>query len=35
MKVKKNLNITRKFCLGIIKRTKVIYNHSVNSTRKY
>ena len=30
----KNLNIIRKFCLGIIKRTKVIYNQSVNSTRQ-
>ena len=30
----KNLNIIRKFCLGIIKRVKIIYNQSVNSTRK-
>lgn len=28
----KNLNIIRKFCLGIIKRMKVIHNQSVNST---
>lgn len=30
----KNLNIIRKFCLGIIKRVKIKYNQSVNSTRK-
>lgn len=30
----KNLNIIRKFCLGIIKRVKTIYNQSVNSTRQ-
>lgn len=29
----KNLNIIRKFCLGIIKQIKGIYNQSVNSTR--
>lgn len=29
----KNLNIIRKFCLGIIKRIKSIYKQSVNSTR--
>ena len=30
----KNLNIIRKFCLGIIKQTKHIYNQSVNSVRQ-
>lgn len=30
----KNLNIIRKFCLGIIKRVKNIYNQSVHSTRQ-
>lgn len=30
----KNLNIIRKFCLGIIKQAKPIYNHSVNSIRQ-
>lgn len=30
----KNLNIIRKFCLGIIKQTKPIYNLSINSIRQ-
>lgn len=30
----KNLNIIRKFCLGLIKRVKGIYKQSVNSTRQ-
>ena len=30
----KNLNIIRKFCLGIIKQIKAMYNQSVNSVRK-
>lgn len=30
----KNLNIIRKFCLGIIKQIKAIYNQSVNSVRQ-
>lgn len=30
----KNLNIIRKFCLGIIKQIKAMYNQSVNSVRQ-
>ena len=30
----KNLNIIRKFCLGIIKQIKSLYNQSVNSVRQ-
>ena len=30
----KNLNIIRKFCLGIIKQIKTMYNQSINSVRQ-